>query len=108
MEPPAVEEFERLGFFYLGREYDVRVRTRLHRLLLYDSRDLVTHGACVGMTGSDKTDSCICLLEEEFESEIKSLKRSDPLKEPLQKVSIAPKKGGISIRLLALVWVHVQ
>jgi DNA helicase HerA-like ATPase len=32
--------------------------------LLYDSRDLVTHGVCVGMTGSGKTGLCIDLLEE--------------------------------------------
>ena len=32
--------------------------------LAYDSRDLVTHGVCVGMTGSGKTGLCIDLLEE--------------------------------------------
>ena len=32
--------------------------------LHYDSRDLVTHGVCVGMTGSGKTGLCIDLLEE--------------------------------------------
>jgi len=32
--------------------------------LLYSSRDLVTHGVCVGMTGSGKTGLCIGLLEE--------------------------------------------
>jgi hypothetical protein len=32
--------------------------------LLYPSRDLVTHGVCVGMTGSGKTGLCIGLLEE--------------------------------------------
>ena len=29
-----------------------------------DSKDLVTHGVCVGMTGSGKTGLCIGLLEE--------------------------------------------
>ena len=33
-------------------------------LLLYDSKDLVTHAVCVGMTGSGKTGLCITLLEE--------------------------------------------
>ena len=33
-------------------------------LLLYDSKDLVTHAVCVGMTGSGKTGLCIGLLEE--------------------------------------------
>jgi len=32
--------------------------------LLYPARDLVTHGVCVGMTGSGKTGLCIGLLEE--------------------------------------------
>ncbi|HSL99559.1 MAG TPA: ATP-binding protein, partial [Candidatus Limnocylindria bacterium] len=32
--------------------------------VLYDSRDLVTHAVCVGMTGSGKTGLCIGLLEE--------------------------------------------
>ncbi|MFN2386850.1 MAG: ATP-binding protein [Thermoanaerobaculia bacterium] len=34
------------------------------RSLYYSSRDLVTHGVCVGMTGSGKTGLCIGLLEE--------------------------------------------
>jgi hypothetical protein len=33
-------------------------------LVLYDSRDLVTHAVCVGMTGSGKTGLCVGLLEE--------------------------------------------
>ncbi|HEY6066454.1 MAG TPA: hypothetical protein VIY96_09875, partial [Thermoanaerobaculia bacterium] len=38
--------------------------------LLYDSRDLVTHGVCVGMTGSGKTGLCIDLLEEALLAEV--------------------------------------
>ena len=34
------------------------------RLVLYDSKDLVTHAVCVGMTGSGKTGLCLALLEE--------------------------------------------
>jgi hypothetical protein len=33
-------------------------------LILYDSKDLVTHAVCVGMTGSGKTGLCISLIEE--------------------------------------------
>src|SRR4030095_8627517 len=33
-------------------------------ILLYDSKDLVTHAVCVGMTGSGKTGLCLALLEE--------------------------------------------
>ena len=32
--------------------------------MLYDSKDLVTHGVCVGMTGSGKTGLCLSILEE--------------------------------------------
>jgi len=38
--------------------------------LAYDSGDLVTHGVCVGMTGSGKTGLCIDLLEEALLADI--------------------------------------
>ncbi|MEP6536437.1 MAG: DUF87 domain-containing protein [Bryobacteraceae bacterium] len=50
------QDFEKLGAFYLGRENGAT--------LLYDSKDLVTHAVCVGMTGSGKTGLCIGILEE--------------------------------------------
>ncbi|MEO0191731.1 MAG: ATP-binding protein [candidate division WOR-3 bacterium] len=56
--------FEQIGLFYLGREYELETSRRLESLLIYDSRDLVTHGVCIGMTGSGKTGLCLCLLEE--------------------------------------------
>ncbi|HEY0872649.1 MAG TPA: hypothetical protein VGD94_04185 [Vicinamibacterales bacterium] len=59
-----MQDFEKLGFFYLGREYDQAARTAAGTPILYDSRDLVTHAVCVGMTGSGKTGLCIGLLEE--------------------------------------------
>ena len=57
-------DFERLGAFYLGKEYDMAERRLLDRLVMYDSRDLTTHAVCIGMTGSGKTGLCISLLEE--------------------------------------------
>ncbi len=57
-------DFEKLGEFYLGRPYDLANKTSKPGLLLYDSKDLVTHAVCVGMTGSGKTGLCIGLLEE--------------------------------------------
>ena len=57
-------DFEKLGVFYLGRPYDLATRQRGQGWLLYDSRDLVTHAVCVGMTGSGKTGLCLSLLEE--------------------------------------------
>ncbi len=56
--------YEKLGVFYLGRPYDLTAKSPQEGLLLYDSKDLVTHGVCVGMTGSGKTGLCIALLEE--------------------------------------------
>jgi len=57
-------DFEKLGAFYLGKEYDVSGGRLLDRLTMYDARDLTTHAVCVGMTGSGKTGLCVILLEE--------------------------------------------
>lgn len=59
-----MQDFEKLGVFYLGKEYDLVQKQRLDNLILYDAKDLVTHAVCVGMTGSGKTGLCIGLLEE--------------------------------------------
>ena len=59
-----MSDFEKLGKFYLGRPYDLANKAAKPGLLLYDSKDLVTHAVCVGMTGSGKTGLCIGLLEE--------------------------------------------
>ncbi len=59
-----MENFEKLGAFYLGKPYDLKTRAAKPGILLYDSADLVTHAVCVGMTGSGKTGLCIALLEE--------------------------------------------
>jgi hypothetical protein len=59
-----MQDFEKLGAFYLGRPYDVNKGAGQDGVILYDSRDLVTHAVCVGMTGSGKTGLCLALLEE--------------------------------------------
>lgn len=59
-----MENYEKLGVFYLGRNYDLATKSPKEGLILYDSKDLVTHGVCVGMTGSGKTGLCVALLEE--------------------------------------------
>jgi uncharacterized protein YlxW (UPF0749 family) len=56
--------YEKLGAFYLGKQYDLVKKKLLDQLLMYDARDLTTHAVCVGMTGSGKTGLCIDLLEE--------------------------------------------
>ena len=55
--------YEKLGLFYLGREVNPDGHPS-EAPLLYDSRNLTTHGVCVGMTGSGKTGLCLALLEE--------------------------------------------
>ncbi|HWP66222.1 MAG TPA: DUF87 domain-containing protein [Candidatus Limnocylindria bacterium] len=57
-------DYEKLGVFYLGREWDPATGQATERPLLYDANDLTTHAVCVGMTGSGKTGLCIALLEE--------------------------------------------
>src|SRR4029434_558320 len=52
----SMQDYEKLGVFYLGRTEDGP--------LLYESKHLVTHAVCVGMTGSGKTGLCLNLLEE--------------------------------------------
>ena len=59
-----MQDFEKLGHFYLGREYDAGRREVGSRDVLYDSKDLTTHAVCVGMTGSGKTGLGIAMLEE--------------------------------------------
>ncbi len=59
-----MQDFEKLGAFYLGKQYDLAQRVRGEELVLYDAKDLTTHAVCVGMTGSGKTGLCLALLEE--------------------------------------------
>ncbi len=58
------DQYEKLGAFYLGRGYDLTTKQLQDDLVMYDSKDLVTHGAVLGMTGSGKTGLCLALLEE--------------------------------------------
>ena len=59
-----MQDYEKLGVFYLGKGYDLASQQLRDDLILYDSKDLVTHAVCVGMTGSGKTGLCLALLEE--------------------------------------------
>jgi len=59
-----MQDFEKLGVFYLGRPYDLAAKAPRPGLVLYDSKDLVTHAVCIGMTGSGKTGLCLALIEE--------------------------------------------
>jgi hypothetical protein len=57
-------DYEKLGVFYLGREYDGASAKLTDVPVLYDAKDLTTHAVVVGMTGSGKTGLCVSLLEE--------------------------------------------
>lgn len=59
-----MQDYEKLGVFYLGKEYDLATKKASEDLILYDSKDLVTHAVVLGMTGSGKTGLCIDLIEE--------------------------------------------
>jgi hypothetical protein len=60
----ANQDFEKLGIFYLGKNYDLTQRKVGSEPVLYESKQLTTHAVCVGMTGSGKTGLCLSLLEE--------------------------------------------
>jgi hypothetical protein len=55
---------EKLGDFYLGKEYDPVKRKLAEELLYFDARNLTTHAVCIGMTGSGKTGLGISILED--------------------------------------------
>ncbi|MGB8335509.1 MAG: ATP-binding protein [Desulfobacterales bacterium] len=59
-----MKAYEKLGVFYLGKAFDASARKRTDELILYDSKDLLTHAVIIGMTGSGKTGLGIGLLEE--------------------------------------------
>src|SRR4051812_25633681 len=60
----VMRDFEKLGVFYLGRRYEPGTKKTTDDLILYDSKDLVTHALCVGMTGSGKTGLGVAVIEE--------------------------------------------
>lgn len=59
-----MQDFEKLGQFYLGKVVNPTTKKVTDKLLLYDSKNFTTHAVCLGMTGSGKTGLCINILEE--------------------------------------------
>jgi hypothetical protein len=59
-----MQDFERLGSFYLGRDVDAASLKPVEELCLADAKDLTTHAVIIGMTGSGKTGLGIGLIEE--------------------------------------------
>lgn len=56
--------YEKLGLFYLGDEVDIRTKEKDDELLLVKNKNLTTHAAIIGMTGSGKTGLGISMIEE--------------------------------------------
>ncbi len=65
--------YEKLGLFYLGRELDLDGQDGGSLPLLYKSKNLTTHAAIIGMTGSGKTGLGISLIEEAIMDNIPSI-----------------------------------
>ena len=59
-----MDDFEKLGAFYLGKLVNPKDGNLTETILSYDSKDLTTHAVCVGMTGSGKTGLGVTMLEE--------------------------------------------
>lgn len=59
-----MDDFEKLGAFYLGKLVNPKDGKLTDKILSYDSKDLTTHAVCVGMTGSGKTGLGVTILEE--------------------------------------------
>ncbi len=59
-----MQDFEKLGAFYLGKRFDEPDGELTDEIILYDSKDLTTHAVIIGMTGSGKTGLGIGLIEE--------------------------------------------
>lgn len=65
--------YEKLGLFYLGRELDIKSGEESDDLLLVKNKNLTTHAAIIGMTGSGKTGLGIGMIEEAVLDKIPSI-----------------------------------
>ncbi len=67
------EVYEKLGLFYLGREKDIKSGEDTDELLLLKNKNLTTHAAIIGMTGSGKTGLGVSIIEEAVLDKIPSI-----------------------------------
>lgn len=65
--------YEKLGLFYLGKEIDIKSNEQTQELLLVKNKNLTTHSAIIGMTGSGKTGLGISMIEEAVLDKIPSI-----------------------------------
>ncbi len=59
-----MQDYEKLGSFYLGKQIDASSGDMTDDLVLYDAKDLTTHAVIIGMTGSGKTGLGVGIIEE--------------------------------------------
>ncbi len=67
------EIYEKLGLFYFGKTLDPQTKEQKDELLLVKNKNLTTHAAIIGMTGSGKTGLGIGLIEEAILDNIPSI-----------------------------------
>ncbi len=67
------EIYEKLGIFYLGRELDLKTQEESDELFLIKNKNLTTHAAIIGMTGSGKTGLGVGIIEEAVLDKIPSI-----------------------------------
>lgn len=60
----GASDFEKMDLFYLGRKLDPVTGETTRLPLLYKNKNLTTHAAIIGMTGSGKTGLGIDMIEE--------------------------------------------
>ena len=65
--------YEKLGLLYLGRELDLDSHEPSNLPLLYKNKNLTTHAAIIGMTGSGKTGLGVALIEEAIMDNVPSI-----------------------------------
>jgi len=66
-------EYEKLDLFYLGKTIDPHSKEQNDELLLIKNKNLTTHAAIIGMTGSGKTGLGISIIEEAILDNIPSI-----------------------------------
>ena len=103
-----MNEFEKLGAFYLGRCVDQPGQKSTDgELLLDEAKDLTTHALCVGMTGSGKTGLRIGTPEERIQKAEMKVDREESKYEEIgsfEVILVRPRKSDISVSELRVCW----
>lgn len=98
-------DFEKLGLFYLGREVDPATRVRRAVPLLgkvgREAQDVTRAAQNVSALTQQWHD-----LQAALEADLQPVAAEwDLSTAPLERVLVRPKRGGVSVQLVALAWV---